>query len=1454
MYGDQPHPKELSHPGSPQSPIGQVAHKALAVHALQHAEGIDWLTGNAVYWNELAEHLGVSNIDASWKAEHDFSVIAAFTAGSSEYGTANKPVDVSANVWGITNSLEPNSDYATLLGNDWAKFKNMDEATLDQSLTSNGKSIGYNSLTVPAIPLHLKKVAVWGLGANSQESERKQFASAIIAKAKAGEFLTDKTPVWISPNGEKYPISPGGQVWKSGEDSFMLTGPAGPNGKPSSGFSFVTGQAAPQNVSGYTLQDPQGYGWEHVFTMPNPITWEKAKADNPGLDQLIYDLSEKIEEGQAPSFSHHLSGPLLTAELKKNDTLKEKYPNLYANHKNLPEHVRQAVQKALESDNGPLLMLMDYKAQAGHYASMQSKGLFDGAQPWIPHLSKGQLDTDAVLNHWTPEAKDAFVSYFKLQSHDEIAPRIDAMLNPEQVVISKALPKLEDLQLTWVKDKTALGGMHSGGIWVDQDGNEWMTKGFASDPNGPARVDAEDAANKIAILYGFDAPTTYAVKLGTITSGKDNKYSYLQHLKPAKGDFAGKSVKDLTTKQLQQAMSEHVVDWITSNHDTHSQNLMLTPEGRVFGIDKGQAFKHFPNDKLAHGYLPPENGAPVWYDQFYNALKNGQISKEDADEVTKYVLRSAQKISKDKDEEYRELLNHALKNRQNFPDQFPTKEQFIDALVERKHNTFNDFVSFYEGLYKQSPYEWDIDPENLTPPSLGEGQVHIAVSQAYADDVVKANAYGKALFFDSKDLEDSHITFSKVTGSNGKQWLTGEAKIRANGDKKLTEWLQKQTVEHKTSPSYNYNSKQGYAYYEDGPNYEEMPQSNVWFSSMVSYSKTVSHHNKEGDQSYNAGTVATAEAVKKQLDNAKNIITDHKKNNPDKPFAGSVSGEVSDNGNGSVGAFAVNFVTLEQQDAWLAQVETYLGYYQKVKEKEGTSEKVTPHFTQPVYTASDAAKKAALGQDNPDMPKSSLDAPVGTVVKSGSHTYTKTDDETWKNAQGTDFSIQALQDAWKYMSLETLGEPDDETPAEDEDVVTAEVTVGTKVLKVTYRPAASKAGVLNTATNEFTASDSEISNFDFGNMYEIDFGNTVVEYRPWHGSDVAPAQQGLLKFRKKDWEGDDASIDEILDVMRHMGLDLDPASEESMELFYYRHLFAQIGDRKEKDGSTKYGTAYKAIQADLQGKPDLSNSEELAIHKAAWTNALGADVVEKIDWLPKFSRMRPQVSGETSADDDNFPMGTGKPYWTRPVTSYKDLKSIYGNGSKLPMSSMHSTGDSLKVAKSGTYMSSEERYRVLSQGFKSGMSSHSDATSHSSSAVVYIRQGLSFSDSGYEAAFYHPRILMRTHNYAFSGDSYGDNDQKKSSHWDIKAMSKFTGGGNELMVKNAVSVLDDILFLKFYSEADRQEAIQYYKGLGITMIHGIPIEKLFRTNMNDSEVKQITQEIWDKLVEEEASA
>ena len=71
-----------------------------------------------------------------------------------------------------------------------------------------------------------------------------------------------------------------------------------------------------------------------------------------------------IEEGQSTTYTHTEAGAILTASLKNNLDLQQNYPHLYAQHKSLPEQVRQAVLAALKGKHASptMLQLLDYKA------------------------------------------------------------------------------------------------------------------------------------------------------------------------------------------------------------------------------------------------------------------------------------------------------------------------------------------------------------------------------------------------------------------------------------------------------------------------------------------------------------------------------------------------------------------------------------------------------------------------------------------------------------------------------------------------------------------------------------------------------------------------------------------------------------------------------------------------------------------------------------------------------------------------------------------------------------------------------------------------------------------------------------------------------------------------------------------------------------------------------------
>jgi hypothetical protein len=1263
----------------------------------------------------------------------------------------------------------------------------------------------------------------------------------------------------------------------------------------------------------------------------------------------FWNESEKIEEGTSTKFQSALTGPVLTMELKNSNLLQSDYPHLYAQQKTLPENIRQAVWAAVQGNSKPMLDVLEFKASKGHFASMQAKGLYDASHSWVQPLSLGQVSATDIKDKWSVEAKQEYVAFYGLKNADAIAAHLDRMIHPDaEPVVSKTLPSEKDITLGWVKSKSK--GMHSGEIWADQDGNEWMSKAFPNDPNSKARVDAEVVANQIGTLYGFAAPTVYTTNVYAKSKkdphGENYKYAYLQHLKPADKDFTTVAPGDLTDTQLGQAMSEHVIDWITSNHDTHNGNLMIDPKGKVFGIDKGQAWRFFPNDKLAVGYQAT-NPEPVWYDQFYKALQNGQIPKETADAVTKQVLRTAQRISKDKDDEFRALLEQAFKNRDFWPADYPTREQFINAVVERKHNTFDQFVALYKGIYAKSPYEWDIDTDNLNPPALDK-HTFIAPSQDYAEEVKKSQGFGKALFFDTDALDDGHLLLSTAKASDGSLMLTGEAKVTKSGDKALSAWLSSQQVD-KQAPDYANNTLVSQPLDWEDPGY--MPMNSPWFSSLVASSKTVSHHNVQGDKEYNASTLAQLEKTKAAMDKAKAWLESENKKHPGEPAKG----------NGTVPGLpdGFKFQTMEQQKAWEGMLDTYLGYYAKIEAAKGTDNKISPYFTEVLYQPTKTALDELKAKLNAGKPASAKDAPVGIIVSAttGTPQWEKIGEDQWtalsvKGSKLTDSSFDGVWDnkvvvhmpedpskienapigaavdyngktytkintnewnsgvsptptGWDDLPIgakvsllgvgasqwEKVG--DDEYEAENgawsgpsagmglwesfkivdgslpqvegdtlDDAALKEayeaaqatahegdkettVKVGTKVLKVIYRKSAMKNATFNSETGDLELKGGEFSAANksltmTGNMYEVDFGDARVYYRPWEGAGVAKAQRGLLRIEKDNWSGDSTSMDEILDVLRQMGLSLDPATETSMQLFYWREMSDTLANRSDRN-EPKWAPVLAAVKKNV--KKSMSQQEQIDAYKAAWALAIGADKVEAVNWMPNFQHQ----SIFAYKDDDDFT--SGHPYWMRPDVTLADLKK---HNTKVAASSLTYGGDAsdaLPIALSGQMLSAEERMRLLGAVAKGGASSGDDAAK-GSSGTVFVSPGAGY-DTGNEV-IYHPRVLLRSSNYRFSFDGYGDISKiKDNSPWDP---AQAFATAQEMCIKNSVSVMDDVAVLKFPNAVLRKKAIDAYKKHGITTLHGIPIEKIFVLDGTPaSEIKAVLDKMWDEAIAEEAS-
>jgi hypothetical protein len=335
-----------------------------------------------------------------------------------------------------------------------------------------------------------------------------------------------------------------------------------------------------------------------------------------------------------------------------------------------------------------------------------------------------------------------------------------------------------------------------------------------------------------------------------------------------------------------------------------------------------------------------------------------------------------------------------------------------------------------------------------------------------------------------------------------------------------------------------------------------------------------------------------------------------------------------------------------------------------------------------------------------------------------------------------------------------------------------------------------------------------------GTTYQLTLPDgTQIEYRSWHSGDgVVVAQQGELRIKVRQYDGSSSGVDGARAALSKMGVDFNDATEEDLELFYYRHLYGVMTNRKDASVGKMQEVA-EEVKANLpggaEGTPALTAKEELERWRKAWSrldpkkfNTFLADR----GWMPRFSRVntaRPDQRG-------------GLPFWER-----FDYDDDFMNKQQLFTHSLSQPELAAALVKSGGLLSTESRTKFLGKWY-GGMSSSSDQ-GYGSSDFVYLRQNQA-SSAGAQI-FVSPRVSKRTSNYAYNSDNFGNMKVKSTAApFDQKAIAAMSASSNELMIKRMVSLMDDIEMIVFQNEANRQEAIKYLKSHGITSIRGMLIE------------------------------
>jgi len=245
-------------------------------------------------------------------------------------------------------------------------------------------------------------------------------------------------------------------------------------------------------------------------------------------------------------------------------------------------------------------------------------------------------------------------------------------------------------------------GTHDAEVHEGNDGQRWLVKHPRWEESWPAPLD--QATGALQQRMGLTTPEIHTVDFDGVPTPVHKMF-------PATDAFPGKRFdhNQLSPEDLVTLQKHHVLDWLTSNHDSHpGQFIRHRDTGELVGIDKGQAFRYFGSDQLDPGFHPNANYGevePIHNTMWRNfARGQGHMNDPRTGELGDFI-KQTQAIP---DDEYQNMLrpyaeqaamvgklgtggglgqpSHIIPN---------DVESFLSAATARKNNLHNDFANLY---------------------------------------------------------------------------------------------------------------------------------------------------------------------------------------------------------------------------------------------------------------------------------------------------------------------------------------------------------------------------------------------------------------------------------------------------------------------------------------------------------------------------------------------------------------------------------------------------------------------------------------------------------------------------------------------------------------------------------------------------------------------------------------
>jgi len=155
---------------------------------------------------------------------------------------------------------------------------------------------------------------------------------------------------------------------------------------------------------------------------------------------------------------------------------------------------------------------------------------------------------------------------------------------------------------------------------------------------------------------------------------------------------------ELQQSQLEDVLREYVVDYLICNYDTHERNFIVDTDGRVRGIDKEQGCRFLEEENadsplFITNYNARYDEQGSIYTLIFERMRNGEISKDSLDILTKYI----QRINEIPNEEYIKIFQKYISSIDG------DKAKITNAIIARKEKLVTLIEELKQNLDSKPP-------------------------------------------------------------------------------------------------------------------------------------------------------------------------------------------------------------------------------------------------------------------------------------------------------------------------------------------------------------------------------------------------------------------------------------------------------------------------------------------------------------------------------------------------------------------------------------------------------------------------------------------------------------------------------------------------------------------------------------------------------------------------------